>query len=64
METILLVTWFVMGAQPSSYEVRFGSKQACSQARAELMTEEKRLSDTSSKTGPALRLSAVCVSSR
>jgi hypothetical protein len=64
METILLVTWFVIGAQHSSYEVRFGSKQACSHARAELMAEEKRLVDTVDKAGPAPRLSAVCVPSR
>lgn len=64
METILLVTWFVVGAQPSSYEVRFGSQQACSQARAELQTEEKRFAGVADKAGPAPRLSAVCVSSR
>ncbi len=62
METILLVTWFMMGHEPSSYQVRFSSKEACSQARAELFAEEKRLMDSAEKPTP--RLSAICVLSR
>ena len=62
METILLVTWFVMGHEPSSYQVRFGSREACSQAQQSLFMEEKRLVDPSEKLLP--QLSAVCVPSR
>lgn len=62
METILLVTWFMTAHEPSSYQVRFSSKEACSQARAELFGEEKRLMDSVEK--PAPRLSAICVSNR
>lgn len=62
METILLVTWFVMGHEPSSYQVRLGSKEACNQAQQALFMEEKRLADPSGKLLP--RLSVVCVPSR
>ena len=69
MEYILLVTWFVSGQSPASYQVRFGSSESCSQARIELQKEEARLKDLAEEgsTGDAEvaeaatpRLSAVC----
>jgi len=69
MEYILLVTWFVVDQAPSSYQVRFGSSDACSQARIELQKEEARFQEDAKpetvdnmevSKPPAPRLSAVC----
>lgn len=69
MEYILLVTWF-LSDQATSYQVRFGSSEACAQARTDLLKEETRLKaeskpemvDNVEISGPpAPRLSALCV---
>jgi hypothetical protein len=69
METILLVTWFVLGELPTHYQVKFGSPGACAQARIDLLREETRLRAEAKPEmvgnmevagPPAPRLSAVC----
>jgi hypothetical protein len=43
MEYLLLVTWFLGGNSTTSYQVAFGSRQACEIALAELRNDARRL---------------------
>jgi len=43
MEFLLLVTWFIGGNAASSYQVPFGSRQACEVALSELRSDARRL---------------------
>jgi hypothetical protein len=40
---LLLVTWFVHGQQPSSYQASFTSAETCQAARTEVLKEAERL---------------------
>jgi hypothetical protein len=40
---LLLVTWFVYGQPPQSYQQEFSSLQTCEAARDQLMREGERL---------------------
>ena len=40
---ILLVTWFIAGQQPSSYQSIFSSVEACESARTAVFAEANRL---------------------
>ena len=43
MEFVLLVTWFVIGQPPSSYQIDFNSDASCEAARAQVLQEQVRL---------------------
>ena len=43
MEYLLLVTWFLGANSTSSYQVPFGSRQACEVALSELRNDARRL---------------------
>jgi hypothetical protein len=44
MKTIvLLVTWIVSGQPPTSYQARFGSEEACTEARDAVLADGRRL---------------------
>jgi hypothetical protein len=43
MDFVLLVTWFVYGSSPSSYQVVFHSKEVCENARLAVLREADRL---------------------
>ncbi len=40
---LLLVTWFIGGQQPSSYQTAFSSMDNCQQAKAAVMSEQQKL---------------------
>jgi len=40
---LLLVTWFVHGQQPSSYQASFTSAETCEAAKAEVLKDAERL---------------------
>jgi hypothetical protein len=40
---VLLVTWFVPGMAPSSYQTAFDSAAACEVARQKIHAEERRM---------------------
>jgi len=42
---MLLVTWFVYGQPPNSYQIAFSSIEVCEAARAVLLKEPERLTD-------------------
>jgi hypothetical protein len=61
IEYILLVTWF-FGSRPlDSYQVTFGSRDACEAAQIELKKEEARLFQISGGAQVVPILSSVCV---
>ena len=43
MDFVLLVTWFVYGSSPSSYQVAFKSKETCEAARLAILHDADRL---------------------
>ena len=43
MKAILVVTWFVYGQSPTTYQVPLASMEACSAARGALLEEVPRL---------------------
>ena len=43
MKFVLLVTWFVAGQPPASYQVHFASGDGCTNAAAQLHAEADRL---------------------
>jgi hypothetical protein len=43
---VLLVTWFVQGQPPSSYQTAFSSSEACEAARAAVFADGNRLRQT------------------
>lgn len=43
MKAILLVTWFIAGQPPSSYQTVFNSRDACEAARAQVFADAARL---------------------
>jgi hypothetical protein len=50
---LLLVTWFVYGQAPSSYQVQFSSLEACQNARLAIVAESQRLrSEADSHVSP------------
>jgi len=75
MKFILLVTWFLQGQPPSSYQVEFSSYDDCDAARGALIAEQKRMQahaamvvQNAAKQGrflssgpPVPSLTAVCV---
>ena len=74
---LLLVTWIVVGQQPSSYQVRFESSEACEAARKVISQDAGRIADEllmpngtptspqgfrlETKERPPLAVSALCV---
>jgi len=49
VEYVLLVSW-IFGAQASSYQTSFANRELCSQARAMLLDEAKRVEDLAGVT--------------
>lgn len=49
MKHLLLVTWFVAGQPPNSYQANFDSAEACGRARLAILFEVKRLKDEAEK---------------
>jgi len=45
MKYVLLVTWFVYGQPPGSYQTLFNSAEACATARAAVSSEAQRMLD-------------------
>ena len=43
MKAILLVTWFIAGQPPSSYQTVFNSRDACEAARAQVFADAARV---------------------
>jgi hypothetical protein len=41
--TLLLVTWFFAGQQPSNYQTQFTSMDACQQAKNAVLAEQQKL---------------------
>jgi hypothetical protein len=59
MKVLLLVTWFVYGQAPTSYQVSFSSMAACEAVQSDLVKEAARLKvDTARLSTP--QVSAVC----
>jgi hypothetical protein len=59
MKILLLVTWFVYGQSPTSYQVSFSSMAACETVQSDLVKEAARLKvDTTRLNTP--QVSAVC----
>jgi hypothetical protein len=54
---VLLVTWFVFGQPPNSYQVTFSSQDACESARVALYQESMRLEDELAARNEAIRKS-------
>jgi len=46
---LLLVTWFVYGQSPNSYQIPFSSAEVCEAARDLLLKEPERLYDEMSR---------------
>ena len=46
---MLLVTWFVYGQPPNSYQIAFSSIEVCEAARTVLLKEPERLTDEISR---------------
>lgn len=44
-KVVLLVTWFVVGQPPQSYQADFATLDACNVARLSLLSERARLTD-------------------
>jgi hypothetical protein len=45
MKFLLLVTWFVSGQPPSSYQATFNSAEACEVARKAVLADGQRFKD-------------------
>ena len=74
MGYVLLVTWFVQGQPPNSYQLMFKTTEACAEARVAVVAEGQRFEherraifDAAAKSGRVLtsvpaapKVSAVC----
>jgi len=59
MKVLLLVTWFVYGQSPTSYQIPFNSMATCEAVQSDLIKEAARLKvDTTRFNTP--QVSAVC----
>jgi hypothetical protein len=60
---ILLVTWFVSGQAPSSYQTAFTSAEACNAARDAVIADGRRIKAEADQVqiNAARALGAVCV---
>jgi hypothetical protein len=52
---VLLVTWFVYGQPPASYQTQFNSMQSCDDARLRIMNEQQRLAAEAAAKNEALK---------